>query len=145
MKPGPSGSWFAIASLALLTLTLGSSACAKRCESAEGCMRTCPCTESESGLTVNCNMTFSCDTQAEVCDPMHAASCDEICQTYAAVGACGKQCSKDAECLLRCSCGDAGTILCEMAFACDTEVGVCETSHAQTSCATLCANCAVNP
>ena len=69
-------------------------ACSKRCDSATGCQRTCPCTDSESGLTFDCNMTFLCDVEAKVCDPMHSASCDDICQQYAASGICGKQCTK---------------------------------------------------
>lgn len=126
-------------------LSLSTNACAKRCDSAAGCQRTCPCTDSESGLTYSCNMTFLCDVEAKVCDPMHAASCDDICQKYAGSGLCGKQCTKDAECLKRCTCGDAGTILCQQAFACNTDLGVCESAHGLTSCADICASCAVNP
>ncbi len=124
---------------------LSLSACSKRCDSAAGCQRSCPCTDSESGLTYPCNMTFLCDSEAKVCDSMHGASCDDICQKYAAAGLCGKQCTKDAECLQRCACGDAGTILCEQAFSCDTDLGVCEAAHARTSCAQICESCAVNP
>ncbi len=122
---------------------LGAAGCAKRCESAEGCQRSCQCTDADEGTTYACPMTFNCDTENGVCDPMHGKSCDEICATYAANDACGRQCTKDGQCLLRCTCEleEGASIVCEQPFACEIDVGVCEPSHALTDCEALCQSC----
>ena len=132
--------------LGVLALALAQG-CAKRCDSPEGCQRSCNCTDIEDNITYACAMTFQCNLAEESCDPMHGESCDKICETYAAAGSCGRQCTNDEQCLLRCTCEieGGGSLVCEQPFACDKDVGVCEPSHALTPCESLCQTCYVGP
>ena len=121
--------------------------CSKRCDTAEGCRRTCKCTDSANGVTFDCPMTFNCNSDDEVCDKEHDKSCDEICDSYAAYNACGRQCENDAQCFMRCECETegGGTVVCENAFACEKEHHTCEEAHRLTSCELMCEICYVGP
>jgi len=124
-----------------------SAGCGKRCDTADGCNRTCTCNDTANSLTYSCAMTFNCDQDAKTCDPGHDLSCDEICETYAAKNACGRQCINDEQCVLRCDCEveGGGSIPCQQAFACNKDVGTCEPTHAATTCEALCSACYVGP
>lgn len=131
---------------AALALALAAATgCGKRCDSADGCQKTCKCTDKAEAITFDCAMTFNCDADGKVCDAMYDRSCDEICNTYAASDACGRQCVNEQQCLVRCTCEieNVGTILCEKPFACRDDVGVCEAEHALTTCESLCQTCYV--
>ncbi|MFH1812124.1 MAG: hypothetical protein ABIJ09_25530 [Pseudomonadota bacterium] len=135
-----------IAGLAAV-LAFTATGCGKRCDSADGCKKTCKCNDSAEAITIDCAMTFNCNPDGKVCDTMYDRSCDEICNTYAAVDACGRQCTKDEQCLLRCTCEieNVGSIICEQPFDCREDVGVCEAAHGLTSCEALCQVCYVGP
>ena len=143
MKLRDSSLWCAIA---MLSLALLASACGKKCKTAAGCVRTCNCTDSSQGKTFPCPMTFNCDDETETCDPMHDKSCDEICDKYASVNACGRQCVNDAQCLFPCDCPTTtGSVYCEVPFSCDESIGVCDVEHRGASCEAICQACVVSP
>lgn len=120
-----------------------STGCDKQCESADGCKRTCTCTDKANAVTFACDMIFNCDPESKTCDPMHGKSCDEICEAYASYNACGRQCEENAHCVLRCTCEtQTGQLVCEQPYACDKKRGVCEEAHRTTTCEGLCQSAA---
>lgn len=131
------------AALVMVASGLSAGGCAKRCETAAGCERTCPCTDRAADEPFDCTMIFNCDQESQTCDPEHGSDCAHICETYAAADACGRQCSNDEHCLLRCECADSSgrEIVCRQAFACDRDIGVCEAAHRNASCDPICQAC----
>lgn len=119
------------------------SGCGKRCDTADGCKRSCSCTDTSRAVTFTCSMIFNCDLESSTCNSEHDLSCEQICDKYAAKNACGRQCTTDEHCQLRCDCEveGGGVVICEQPFACDKAIGVCEEAHRITTCEGLCQSC----
>lgn len=138
-----------LASVCALAIAGGLS-CSKRCETAEGCKRSCQCADDESGTNYACAMVFNCDQENSTCMPGHDQSCEEICAQYAATRSCGRQCTSDEHCMVRCTCQTTEGSLpfsCSHPFACDQTIGVCDEYHRALGddCNNLCGNPAYCP
>ncbi|MBN2361070.1 MAG: hypothetical protein JXR83_16560 [Deltaproteobacteria bacterium] len=127
------------AAVAICALATTATACGKRCDTAAGCVKECICNDVANSVRIKCQIMFNCD-ESGVCDPGYDKSCEEFCQTYASIDACGnRQCADDKDCTKRCQCQTQGGIFfCDQPFACDKEHGVCVGEYRDTPCENIC-------
>ena len=127
-------------SVVVVTLAVGTS-CEAPCESAQNCVRTVSCLNSDTNVRADCSIGYRCEGDTLTCEDAYAAQTDdEFCVEYAGGGVCGVfRCLTDAECRKKISCprADGTTLDLELEFVCDQSTGTCDPDSTRSA-AELC-------
>lgn len=140
-----------LGSLLLFAAAVTSTACPRKCETAENCIKSCDCLNGKTDQKLACPIAYRCEGATSTCEEaFDSLSCDEQCATYAAEARCGvARCKTDADCVKTVSCPltDAnGTPTgqfqdCTLNFVCELNKGESCDPASTADDVTFCAAC----